>query len=164
MVLNIQQLNKLVTNKNHNMYKKKSHNAWSNNEISLLMDNSNLIPTELIKLFPNRTYFSVLSKKNKILRLNELAEYNSQTKIEFKINEPIDDINEVLNQSILRVQELTITNNELVNRIKELEDSNAELTDKYETINQQYEKQQNKVETLASETKSRWAIIKKVFY
>ena len=73
------------------MYKKKSHNAWSNNEISLLMDNSNLTPTELVKLFPNRTYFSVLSKKNKILRLNELAEYNSQTKIEFKINEPIEN-------------------------------------------------------------------------
>ena len=55
---------------------------WSKNELSLLIDSSGLTPTELVKLFPNRTYDSVLSKKNKLINKVKLNKVKNESQIE----------------------------------------------------------------------------------
>lgn len=144
------------------MRQKKTHLTWRRDEIELLVQNINATPNELVKLFPTRSYFSILSKRNKIIRINAGTEHKTQSQLnlceEINLpNEAIDDIHEILNQSLVKVEELTIENSKLNSRIKELE---KELYN----VNNRYESQKGKVEALASESKSKWSLIKKVFF
>ena len=144
------------------MRQKKTHLTWRRDEIELMVQNIDATPNELVKLFPTRSYFSILSKRNKIVRINAGTEHKTQTQLNLNAeidmpNEAIDDIHEILNQSLVKVEELTIENSKLNTRIKELED---ELSN----VNNRYESQKGKVEALASESKSKWSLIKKVFF
>ena len=143
------------------MRQKKTHLTWRRDEIELLVQNIDATPNELVQLFPTRSYFSILSKRNKLVRINAGIE---QLQIHLNLceeiylpNEAIDDIHEILNQSLVKVEELTIENSKLNTRIKKLEEELSNVNDRYES-------QKGKVEALASESKSKWSLIKKVFF
>lgn len=142
------------------MRQKRTHLTWRRDEVELIIQNLDATPNELVALFPTRTYFSVLSKRNKLVRNGAKTPDTNQPTLDFgniyANTGEIDDINEILNQSLIKVEELAIENSKLQSRIKELEE---ELY----SINTKYENQKDKVEALATETKSRWSIIKKVF-
>jgi len=143
------------------MRQKKTHLTWRRDEVELLIQNLDVTPNKLVALFPTRTYFSILSKRNKLVRNGEQTPETNQPRLDFKSiygnTGEIEDINEILNQSLTKVEELAIENSKLQSRIKELEE---ELY----SVNTQYETQKGKVEDLASESKSKWSLIKKVFF
>lgn len=142
------------------MIKKRTHSTWRRDEVELLIQHLDEKPNELVKLFPTRGYYSILSKRSKLVNAGQKKPDVNQPMLDFEHiysnTGEIDDINEILNQSLIKVEELAIENSKLQSRIKELED---ELYN----VNTQYEIQKDKVEALATETKSRWSIIKKVF-
>lgn len=131
---------------------KRTHSTWTRDEITLLVQNLNEKPEKLVSLFPNRTYFSVLSKKNKIIKKN-LGTDSSQIELDLYsksvTNESIGDINEVLDQALKKIEELMIENGKLNDKVKELTD--------------ELDNQKNEIDEIATTSKSRWALIKKVF-
>lgn len=144
------------------MRQKKTHLTWRRDEVDLLVQNIDATPNELVQLFPTRSYFSILSKRNKIVRINAGTEHKTQVQLNlceeiYLPNEAIDDIHEILNQSLVKVEELTIENSKLNTQIKKLEEELSNVNDRYES-------QKGKVEALASESKSKWSLIKKVFF
>ncbi len=162
--------------------KKRTYFAWKSDEIKLLTENINLNPDDLVKLFPTRTYNSVLSMKHRILTAEPPVETN-QAKIEFDVENLDDNENQIeyvrgiLNQALVKLEEFGTKNQELhvvignlENIVSELqyvisrkENTIKELEKALLDVNSQYESDKSKFESLASETKSTWGRIKKVF-
>jgi hypothetical protein len=143
---------------------KKVLKRWTANDVALLSENLNENPSKLVRLFPTRTYSSILSKKHHILKLIAQSKIETtQTKLNFDSiysqtpNQAIEDIDDILSQSLIKVEELTIENSKLMDKIKKLEE-------KLSKVSNQYESQKGKVEALATESKSKWSLIKKVFF
>ena len=143
------------------MRQKKTHLTWRRDEVELSIQNLDATPNELVALFPTRTYFSILSKRNKLVRNGVKTPDTNRPTLDFESiyanTGEIEDINEILNQSLIKVEELAIENSKLQSRIKELEEELSNVNDRYES-------QKGKVEALASESKSKWSLIKKVFF
>jgi hypothetical protein len=85
------------------------------------------------------------------------VETNVKPIVNTTVDNHINDINEIVSQSMIKIQELTIKNSELLTQ-------NLELKEQLETLKQEIETQRENVEALATESKSRWSIIKKVFF
>lgn len=140
---------------------KKTKLTWTRDEVELLINNLDEEPNKLVRLFPNRSYFSILSKRNKIVRKSKSSDEN-QIRFDFSetinaSNESINDINVVLDQALKKVEELMIEN-------AMLKEANKDLEDKLSQVNYEFESQKNKVDELANQTKGRWSMIKRVFF
>jgi chromosome segregation ATPase len=166
------------------MRKKKTHLRWRRDEVELLIQNLNKTPNELVKLFPTRGYFSILSKRSKLVKDSEKQPDANQPTLDFENadnisnNEnQIEDIREILNQALVKLEEFATKNQESQIVISNLENVVVDLQDiisrKENTIRElekalldvsaQYESDKRKFDSLASETKSTWGRIKKVF-
>ena len=154
---------------------KKKLTKWKAEEVALLVQNLDGTADALTRLFPTRSYFSILSKRQKLVQKSLQSnvetpqtsiKFEEPIKKEFIINKTsaIEDINEILTQSLVKVEELTIRNSELVALNKELNEKVVELTEQLNSVNEEYSKQQDKVEELANKSKNKWSLIKTVFF